>query len=204
MEDGRGRSGVEEPMRRDTHGLRRKGPATAVEPIGDIVASEIDTLYQEAVFLNAGAGDAAEDLLFRTVSGSVEAYGAAAERDSVSTGRWMEGRMVLEFLSAFGRATDDPDPVDRPPSPAELPPRPRTGSVGDLDVTAVYRAAALLPPIPRAALWLVIFGGWSYADSAALLDRPQEELVDLLRYRHVFASEVLRRSDGASADDRAV
>lgn len=105
--------------------------------------------------------------------------------------------MVLQFLVAFGGVAVDLNAVDRPPSPAEPRLRRRTGTVGDLDAEAVCRAAALLPPIPRAALWLVIFGGWGYADSAALLDLPEYELVKLLRYRHFFASEVLRRPQGA-------
>lgn len=162
----------------------------------ELVSREIDTLYQGAVFLEAGDEDAAEELVMITLTRAFRIH-----RRSVPGGdptRWLEGRLALEFraraVPGRGEAVDaepQPVPVD---AVANAP-------FQEASVAALCRGAGRMPPPARVAVWLVLFQRWSYEEAARLLGLDREELTDLLRYRHILVAEALRSNhavDGAA------
>ena len=58
-----------------------------------------------------------------------------------------------------------------------------------------------MPPLARAAIWLVVFRRWSYGEACTLVETDVEGLKDLLRYRQVLLTAVVRRAVGRNGTD---
>lgn len=164
------------------------------ETFEELAGREVDGLFQGALFLRAGDERAAEDLLLWTLTRAFHAFReqGGGERPD----RWLEGRLVHEFL-ALPRS-----PGGARAAPAE--PTNRAGEVAPVDPDALYRAAAEVPPRARAALWLVVLRRWTYEAAAGSLRTSIGELKDLLRYRHTLMSAVLKPRNGRNGTDGGV
>ena len=68
----------------------------------------------------------------------------------------------------------------------------------EIDPQALFMAAERVPPRARAALWLVIFRRWTYDDASRALDTDPGSLKDLLSYRHVLLTALMRGSSEQS------
>lgn len=147
----------------------------------ELASREVDTLYQGALFMNGGDEDAAEGLLLWTLTHAFHAFRRGSVGDP---GRWLEARLVREFLQAAGDDAAEPVHED-----VELGP---VDAVAELAMASLARAAAVLPYRARAALWLVVFRRWSYADAARELGLDIEGLKDVLRYRDLLVRTVIR------------
>ena len=78
---------------------------------------------------------------------------------------------------------------------------PSPGAV-EIDPEALFGAAAKMPPLARAALWLVVFRRWSYDQASRVLGTDVDGLKGLLRYRQVLVTAVVRRTlDRSGTDD---
>ena len=78
---------------------------------------------------------------------------------------------------------------------------PPSGSM-EIDPEALFGAAAKMPPLARAAIWLVVFRRWSYGEVSSVLGTDVEGLKDLLQYRQVLVTAVVRRTlDRSGTDD---
>lgn len=166
------------------------------EAFEEIAAREIDGLYQEALFLSGGSEEEAEKLLSRTIAHGFRAF-KRADRDGDGARRWLEGRLVVEFLRDAGGGEALQRAREKGPERAEV-----SGSPPDpdaLDPTALYEAAERIPAGPRAVLWLVLFGRWSYGEVEELLDVDRGTVRDLVRYRHVLLAEILRDGWGRAS-----
>ena len=82
------------------------------------------------------------------------------------------------------------------PSSSEL----STGPL-EIDPEALFGAAANMPPLARAAIWLVLFRRWSYDAAASVLETGVDGLKGLLRYRHVLLTALVRRPSGRNGTD---
>lgn len=130
---------------------------------------------------------------------------------------WLEGKLVDVFLArtaagspaggSFGRGSTDDGSSDDGSTDAvsgeDLPTA--MVSTGDgsveIDPDALFRAAAHMPPLARAAVWLVVFRRWTYGEAANGLGADVDGLKDLLGYRQVLLKAVVRRSvDGNGTD----
>ncbi len=151
----------------------------------EIVSAEIDGLYHGALFLSGGDEVLAVDLLVAAVS---TAYGRFPAAGSDDPGRWLEGHLARSYLdTAPGHeAPAEPGGVEvrlpvtaPPPSAREL-----------------CAAAASVPPVARAALWLVGLRRWRHGEAEALLGVDRGELRRLLLYRHALLQSAIRGSGG--------
>ena len=153
---------------------------------------ELDSLYQGALFLSGGEHEAAEKLLVDTMTASFSEYGKHMSDDAVE--RWLEGRLVQQFLSEA--EPDDLPTVERG--------RPGIrGPFDGLEADTLFAAADALPHWPRAAVWLVLLRRWCYADACGALGVDRDVLEDLLRFRDVLMTEVLRASRRGNGTDGA-
>lgn len=162
----------------------------------ELTGEGLDTLYQGALFLTGGHHEDAEHLL---VDALTLAYRQSRGADDPVAVRWLEARLVRAFLAEAPR----PDAVT-----------PQVTGVAGLDPSileeigpeAMFLAAGTLPPMSRAALWLVLVQRWSYVDAAEALDITTERLRDLLRYRDALLVALLRaprKSDDIDSSSRA-
>ena len=151
----------------------------------ELASREIDRLYQGALFLKAGEGEAAEDLLLATLTGAFHAFRNLEQ--GTDAARWLEGRMVQGYLSAIPEADLGGTSVEG----IEIESPPVLGKV-EVDPLALHRAAEGVPPRARAALWLVVLRRWGYAEASRILGTDLNDLKDLLRYRHLLLTAVLR------------
>lgn len=161
----------------------------------ELAAQQIDGLYQGALFLKGGEDGPAGDLLLWTLTGAFHAFRDIQEgRDPA---RWLEGRMVQTFLSSLpaADASDGASVASRGTGPP-----PVTGTVG-VDPHALHEAAGRLPPRARAALWLVALRRWQYAEASAVMDTDLERLKDLLQYRHMLMTAIIRGDEGRNGTD---
>lgn len=152
----------------------------------ELAARELDGLYAGALFLTAGDAGAAERLLTSTLVDAASVYfGPMAARDPC---RWLDGRLITEFLATQPRLADGL----RAPAPllASTPPAPR-GWLPHMDTPAFCRLAEALPPVARAAVWLVALRRWHYDDAATMVGVTRDELVELLRYRDVLLAALV-------------
>jgi DNA-directed RNA polymerase specialized sigma24 family protein len=157
----------------------------------ELAGSELDALYQGALFLSGGDRSGAERLLVEAVTLAFRER--VADTEIVDARRWLEARLARAFLRAVqeGPKTLPADTVRRISLDSD--------TFDLLDADALYDAAASLPPGPRVALWLVLLRRWSYADAARILGVDEEELRVLLGYRDVLLREMLGRGrDGRS------
>ena len=161
----------------------------------ELASQEIDRLYQGALFLKAGEDQAAEDLLLSTLTNSFHAFRRV--EDGTDAAQWLEGRLVQGYLSAIPEAGSD-HAIEEVALPA-----PSLGEGVKVDPLALYTAAGSVPPQARAALWLVLLRRWKYSEASSLLGIELDALKDLLRYRHLLVSAVLRgpkERDGTNGD----
>jgi len=150
----------------------------------ELAAEEMDALYQGALFLCGGNPRAAEIVLVDTLTLAFRDH--EREPDAPPIQHWLEGRMVRAFVR---RTASGPPPL--PPSgPRNRP----SGRVGRIGTETLFKAAAAVPPWPRAAIWLVLLRRWGYQEAAAVLGVARDVLRDLLRYRDHMMSIVLRSS----------
>ena len=161
----------------------------------ELASREIDGLYQGALFLEAGGREAAEDLLLTTLTAAFHAFRNVGQ--GTDAAGWLEGRMVEGYLSGIPLADLDGASVEEldMPSPA------LTGRV-EVDPFALHKAAGRVPPRARAALWLVVLRRWKYADASRILGTDLHDLKDLLRYRHLLLTAVLRGPEERNGTDR--
>lgn len=144
----------------------------------EIVSREIDALYQGALFLTGGAPEDAERLLADSVRASFRIH-RTAQLD-VDVGAWLQGRLVEDFLSG-----------QTPVSLVPLPAFSVAAHAGSPEFKRVYRAAAAVPALARAVLWLVLFRRWRHEAVMDQLNLERAELRDLLGYRHSLVATVM-------------
>lgn len=138
---------------------------------------EIDTLWQAALFLNAGDAARAEALVVSTVT---SAFRERVVGETVGPEHHpLEGHLVHVFLRQ-GRSEAR--------APVVRPARPDSGPPPDVDASpeSLFSAAASVPAEPRAALWLVMIRRWSYAEAASVLGVDRDRVRELLRHRDRF------------------
>lgn len=158
----------------------------------EMASRELDSLYQGALFLTGGDPLLAETLLVNTLTGSFAAYGRQRSREAAE--RWLEGRLVQQFLS------------QRKPDAVRTGQRHRRSlrrAFDELDADTLFSAAEALPSWPRAAIWLVLLRRWSYAEACTAMGVEREVLEDLLRFRDVLMTEILRMSSRGNGTDGA-
>ena len=162
----------------------------------EFVGRHIDRLYHGALFLNAGEEPPAEDLVLWTLTGAFQEF-RQIEEGSASE-QWLEGRLVEVFLARTG-STDNgltDNGLTDVPSGSEPP----SGAV-EIDPEALFTAAANMPPLARAAIWLVVFRRWSYDEASSVLETGVDGLKDLLRFRQVLLTAVMQRSVDRNGTD---
>lgn len=161
----------------------------------ELAGQQIDNLYQGALFLKAGEEGSAGDLLLWTLTGAFRAF--CDIRKGTDPARWLEGRMVQMFLSSLPAA----DSSDGGSAESLTPgPPPVTGPVG-VDPQALHKAAGRVPSHARAALWLVVLRRWRYEEASAVMNTGMERLKDLLQYRHMLLTAILRGDEERNGTD---
>lgn len=161
----------------------------------EVASSEMDALYQGALFLCGGDTDAAESLVVDTVMLAFREH--AADADPEQTRRWLETRLVRSYLRREPGQTSE-----------GLPPTTARGPVGDrsnfdeIGPERLFQAAESVPPLPRSALWLVLMRRWRRFDASAALGIDADEMEAILDYRDVLMEELLsrrpRRAEGGA------
>lgn len=164
-----------------------------------VAVQEIDDLYRQALFLRAGDEAEAERLLLDALSRAFRIL--RQERPDGDPRRWFQRRMIRDFLSRANQ-TEAVRPALRWPwrgpfSALEFDAKPGPEGV---DADALFRAAGRLPSPARAAIWLVVFARWSYAEAAEALGTSLDEFRELLAYRHGFMADVMRRAGAGPID----
>lgn len=144
----------------------------------EIVSREIDALYHGALFLTGGAAHEAEAVLSRSVRASFRMYQTA--QIDVDAAAWLQGRLVDDFLS-------EETPVSLVPLPAFS----LEAHAGSAELKRIYRAAASLPALARAVLWLILFQRWPHEAVMDQLGLDRSGLRDLLKYRHSLVAAVM-------------
>ena len=169
------------------------------ETLEEFAGRHIDGLYHGALFLNGGEEPPAEDLVLWTLTGALQEFRQI--ETGIASERWIERKLVEVFLARSvsgddGSTNGDGFSVDTPASDG-----PSSGAVA-IDPEALFGAAAKMPPLARAAIWLVVFRRWPYGEVASVLGRDVDRLKDLLRYRQVLVAAVVRRRlDRSGTDD---
>ena len=161
----------------------------------EVASSEMDSLYQGALFLCGGDTDAAECLVVDTVMLAFREH--AADADAEQTRRWLETRLVRSYLrNGRGQSSGGPRPTTA------------RGAGGDrtcfdeIGPERLFQAAESVPPLPRSALWLVLMRRWRRFDASTALGVDADEMDDMLGYRDVLMGELLslepRRGEGGA------
>lgn len=169
------------------------------ETFEELAGRHIDGLYHGALFLNAGEEPPAEDLVLWTLTGAFQEFRKIEEGGGLE--RWLEGRLVSVFLARMvsdsrGEGSTDAFSgeefrTDRVLADVPTHSEPSSASM-KIDPEALFGAAANIPPLARAAVWLVLFRRWSYDEASGALDTGVDGLKDLLRYRQVVLAAVVR------------
>lgn len=157
----------------------------------ELAGEELDALYQGALFLAAGEGRRAEELLVEALESAFREHVRAPEE--TSSRRRLERRLVQSFLRREGA---DAAVAEAP----RVRSRPR-GPVPVLGAGGLFRAAGALPAAPRAALWLVMLRRWGYGEAAETLGVGKEQLKALLEYRHVLMAEAMKSGSRRNGTD---
>ena len=160
----------------------------------------IDVLYHGALFLNGGKEPPAEDLVLWTLTGAFQEFRQIG--DVSAAAEWIEAKLVEAFLAraASGLRDDastevDGSSVDVPSSHAPF------SDAVEIDSEALFRAGAKMPLLARAAIWLVVFRRWPYGDASIVLGTDVDGVKDMLRYRQVLLTAVVRRSVDRNGTD---
>jgi DNA-directed RNA polymerase specialized sigma24 family protein len=172
----------------------------------ELAGQHIDGLYHGALFLNAGEEPPAEDLVLWTLTGAFQEF-RQIEKGGGSE-QWLEGRLVGAFLARGGTGPTDVGPTDvfldedsSPDDASDVPSIFDSSGSLEIDPEALFKAAAVMPPVARAAIWLVLFRRWSYDEASSVLDTDVDGLKDLLQYRHVLLAALMRRSPDRNGTD---
>ena len=152
----------------------------------EIAGSELDALYQGALFLAGGSAKGAERLIVEAVTLAFDEH--VPDSTVPEARRWLEARLVRAF---FRNVQSGPNQLH--PDTARRT-RLHPDVFDSLDAEALHKAAALLPARPRAALWLVLLRRWSYAEAAGLIGVDESDVPVLLSYRDILVQELLARS----------
>jgi DNA-directed RNA polymerase specialized sigma24 family protein len=158
----------------------------------------LDGLYRGALFLNAGEEPPAEDLVLATMTGAFQEF-RRIEEGSASE-QWLEGKLVGAFLAhAASGSTED---VSMAGFPVDVASRqePYTGAL-EIDPEELFRTGATMPPLARAAIWLVVFRRWPYREASRVLKTDSDGLKGLLRYRQMLLAAVVRGSVDRNGTD---
>ncbi len=153
--------------------------------------SELDTLWQMALFLEGGDEAGAEALLAGLLGDVV---------------REMDGRQEPAMADdLFERALlrrffEEAPPVSTIQGDGSMVAR----VVGDgLSLQSLLDEVDRLPKRARAALWLVLVRRRSSDAAGVILDIDESHLRELLRYRDTFMTRVLTRTAGRTRAERA-
>ncbi len=166
------------------------------ETFEERLAGALDALYQGALFLTAGDARATEDLLVQATSRGFAAY-AADGMSGTSFGRCMEECLIRCFAGGL-------PPEDRAVAAytGEDFPEPDPAQLRMVPPDALFRAARVVPPLARAALWLVTLRRWPYAEAARSLDVDREGLTALLTHRRGWLAALTAGGGDRSAASR--
>lgn len=148
--------------------------------------SEMDALYQGALFLSGGDPTRAEGLVVDAITLAFDEH--AADIDVRQTRRWLEARLIRAYLRevTISATAEAPAPLDRRGIEPE--------AFDELGPEELFAAAATLPPGPRAALWLVLLRRWSHSDAARAMKIDAASVERLLGYQDVLMRELIGRS----------
>ena len=156
----------------------------------ELVLREIDSLYHGALFLSGGDPAEAESLLVRAVGSAFHAeIGTAA-----GSQHWLEERLVHTFVTNRSASGSTLPPVTGPN--VQAPPVLSSGQL--------CAAAHDVPPVARAALWLVLLRRWPHQRAREALRIDQGELRVLLQYRHALVADLLADHGAGAGTDRHV
>lgn len=142
-------------------------------------AEALDELYQGALFLRGGCAAGAERLVVRALTHAFEQHSVVTRAEPVD--RWLTRTLALTYLKRDGG--DGP-----------LGPRPSdSGSTAlrtfdDVDPNRLHLAAAALPPMARALIWLVVFQRWCPRDAAGALAVEPARVERALSYRDTLVA----------------
>lgn len=167
----------------------------------ELAGRHIDGLYHGALFLHAGDEPPADDLVLWTLTSAFQEFRKIGA--GVALERWLEGRLVEVFLArSVSGSADAPERADFSNGDGSATDFSENfaGSL-EIDHEALFRAAAAMPPLARAAIWLVLFRRWSYGEASTVLETGVEGLKDLLRYRQVLLTAVVRASADRNGTD---
>jgi DNA-directed RNA polymerase specialized sigma24 family protein len=169
------------------------------ETLEEFTGRHIDGLYHGALFLNGGEEPLAEDLVLWTLTGAFHEFRQIEEASALE--RWIEGKLVEVFLARAVSGDDGSTDGDGFSVEASTNDGRSSGAVA-IDPEAVFGAAAKMPPLARAAVWLVVFRRWHYGEASDVLGTDVDGLKDLLQYRQVLLSAVVRGTlDRSGTDD---
>lgn len=141
----------------------------------ELATPELDALYQGALFLSGGEAPAAEYLVVEAVTLAFREHASNDRVEDVQ--RWFEARLVRALLRAMQE-----DPIEAP-RPEVIVRGVDPAAFEGLGSRQLHEAAATIPVLARAALWLVLFRRWSYADAAHVLAVDESEMSALLAWR---------------------
>jgi DNA-directed RNA polymerase specialized sigma24 family protein len=169
------------------------------ETLEEFTGRHIDGLYHGALFLNGGEEPLAEDLVLWTLTGAFHEFRQIEEASALE--RWIEGKLVEVFLARTVSGDDGSTDGDGFLVDAATNDGLSSGALA-IDPDALFGAAAKMPPLARAAIWLVLFRRWHYGEASSVLGTDVDGLKDLLRYRQVLVSAVVRGTlDRNGTDD---
>lgn len=189
-----------------------------LETVEEFAGRHIDGLYHDALFLHAGDEPLAEDLVLWTLTGAFQAFRHFEEESPPE--HWLEEKLIEVFLARTASGSTDSGSTDAF-SGDDLATDPMLAgdvSVDDIrrdvlsrhehspgaveiDPEALLQAAANIPPLARAAIWLVVFRRWSYRDASSLLKTDSHGLKDLLQYRQMLLTAVVQGSVDRNGTD---
>ena len=169
----------------------------------EFAGRHIDALYHGALFLSAGEEPPAQDLVLWTLTGAFEEF-RRLEEGSASE-QWLEGRLVELFLARTASGSTD-DGSAGPVSADDvrrdvMSSHDHFSGAVEIDPEALLQAAGNMPPLPRAAIWLVVFRRWSYGEASSVLEMGVDGLKDLLRFRQVLLTAVVQGSVDRNGTD---
>ncbi len=194
-----------------------------LETFEEFAGRHIDGLYHGALFLHAGDEPLAEDLVLWTLTGAFQAF-RHFEKGSPPE-HWLEGKLIKVFLARTGSGSTDDGSTDDGSTDAFSGDGLSTDNVSagdvsvddvrrdvmsshehssgamEIDPEALLQAAANIPPLARAAIWLVVFRRWSYRDASSVLKTDLHGLKDLLRYRQMLLTAVVLGSVDRNGTD---
>ncbi len=169
-----------------------------LETVEEFTGRHIDGLYHGALFLNGGEEPPAEDLVLWTLTGAFQEFRQIGE--GRASERWIERKMVEVFLARTASGDDWSTDGEGLLVDAAASHEPSSGTV-EIDADALFGAAAKIPPLARAAIWLVVFRRWPYGEASHALETDVDGLKHLLRYRQVVVTAVVRKSVDRTGTD---